>query len=123
MTSVIIVFAILTMLAGAVIIINPDTVYGILRNNLERPGLQLLAVIVRIVLGVLLVYLSAASKFPLAIEILGWVSLAAALILALIGRHRFKGLMNWALARSKPVERAGGVAAVCFGGFLLYAFV
>ena len=111
------------MLAGAVIIINPDTVYGILRNNLERPGLHLLAVIVRIVLGVLLVYLSAASKFPLAIEILGWVSLAAALVLALIGRHRFKRLMNWALARSKPVERAGGVAAVCFGGFLLYAFV
>ena len=71
MTILIIIFGALTLLAGIVIVINPETIFGFLRNNLDKVELHILAVVVRIVLGVLLIYQSSISKFPLVIEIIG----------------------------------------------------
>ena len=70
MTVVIIIFGALTLLAGIVIVINPEIIFGFLRNNLHKVELHILAVVVRIVLGVLLVYQSSISKFPLVIQII-----------------------------------------------------
>jgi len=47
---------------------------------------------------VLLLSLSGASRYPLAIEIIGWVSIIAAMFLSIIGRDNFKRLMSWALS-------------------------
>ena len=123
MTIVIIIFGALTLLAGIVIVINPEIIFGFLRNNLDKVELHILAVAVRIVLGALLIYQSSLSKFPLVIEIIGWLSIVAAIILALMGRRNFKRLMSWALSLAKPMGRAGGVIAMAFGAFLIYAFV
>jgi hypothetical protein len=123
MTVFIIIFGTLTLLAGIVIVINPEAIFGYLRNNLDKPGLHILAVVVRLVLGALLVYQSDLSKFPLIIEIIGWLSIVAAIVLALMGRRNFNRLMSWALSLVKPVGRVGGVLAAAFGAFLIYAFV
>ncbi|NNC99050.1 MAG: hypothetical protein HKN85_02595, partial [Gammaproteobacteria bacterium] len=56
-------------------------------------------------------------------EIIGWVALAAALILTLIGPRNFSRLMIWALSFAKPYGRIAGGMAVAFGAFLLYAFI
>ena len=123
MTILIILFGALTLLAGIIIVINPETIFGLLRKHIERLGLQILAVVIRVVLGVLLIHQAGTSRFPLAIEIIGWLSIAAAIILAVIGRNNFKRLMNWALSLAKPIGRVGGVIAACFGAFLIYAFL
>jgi hypothetical protein len=123
MTVVIIIFGALTLLAGIVIVINPEVIFGFLRNNLGKLELHILAVVVRLVLGVLLIYQSSISKFPFAIEIIGWLSIVAAIFLAVIGRRNFNRLMSWALSLAKPFGRVGGVLAVAFGAFLIYAFV
>ncbi|MGD9039809.1 MAG: hypothetical protein PVH82_09265 [Desulfobacteraceae bacterium] len=123
MTLVIIIFAALTLLAGIVIVINPEVIFGFLRHNLERLKLHILAVAVRIVLGVLLIYQSSLSKFPFIIEIIGWLSIVAAIFLAVMGRRNFKRLMSWALSLAKPIGRVGGVIAMAFGAFLIYAFL
>jgi hypothetical protein len=123
MTLVIIIFGALTLLAGIVIIINPEAIFGFLRNNLDKVELHILAVVIRIVLGVLLIYQSSLSKFPLVIEVIGWLSIVAAIILAVMGRRNFKRLMSWALSLAKPIGRVGGVIAMAFGAFLIYAFV
>lgn len=123
MTILIIIFGALTLLAGIVIVINPETIFGFLRNNLDKVELHILAVVVRIVLGVLLIYQSSISKFPLVIEIIGWLSIVAAIFLAVMGRRNFKRLMSWALSLAKPIGRVGGVIAMAFGAFLIYAFV
>lgn len=122
MTALIIIFGALTLLAGIVILINPEIIFGFLRNNLDNPVLHISAVVVRVVIGVLLILQSTESKFPLAIEILGWFSIIAAIILAAMGRHRFNRLMSWALSFLKPFGRIGGILAVAFGAFLIYAF-
>ena len=123
MTLLIIIFGALTLLAGIVIVINPEVIFGFLRNNLEKMVLHILAVIIRLVLGALLIYQSNISKFPFVIEVIGWLSIVAALFLAVMGRRNFNRLMYWALSLSKPFGRVGGILAVAFGAFLIYAFV
>ncbi len=123
MPLVIIMFGGLTLLTGIIIIINPESIFGLLKKHIERLELQLLAIVVRLVLGGLLLYLSGASRYPFAIEIIGWISIIAAMFLSIIGRDNFKRLMSWALSLKKPFGRVGGFIAVCFGAFLVYAFV
>jgi len=123
MTLLIIIFGALTLLAGIVIVINPEVIFGFLRNNLDKLVLHILAVVVRLVLGALLIYQSNISKFPFVIEVIGWLSIVAAIFLAVMGRRNFNRLMSWALSLSKPFGRVGGVLAVAFGAFLIYAFV
>ena len=123
MTVLIIIFGALTLLAGIVIVINPEVIFGFLRNNLDKLVLHILAVVVRLVLGALLIYQSNISKFPFVIEIIGWLSIVAAIFLAVMGRHNFNRLMSWALSFLKPFGRVGGVLAAAFGAFLVYAFL
>jgi len=123
MSVVIIVFGALTLLAGVVIIINPEIVFGFLKRYLEKLELQIVAIVVRLVLGALLIYLADISRFPLVIEVIGWLSIIAAITFAIIGRNNFKRLMSWAMSFQKPYGRVGGFIAVCFGGFLVYAFI
>ncbi|MGF1758780.1 hypothetical protein L4D76_12715 [Photobacterium sagamiensis] len=123
MTVLIVLFGALILFAGIVIVINPEVIFGFLRNHLDKLILHILAVVVRLVLGVLLIHQSSVSKFPFVIEIIGWLSIAAAIIFAVIGRCHFKRLMSWALSLVKPIGRIGGVIAGAFGAFLIYAFV
>jgi hypothetical protein len=123
MTLLIIIFGALTLLAGIVIVINPEVIFGFLQNNLDKLLLHILAVAVRLVIGVLLIYQSNVSEFPFVIEIIGWLSIVAAVFLAVMGRRNFNRLMSWALSLSKPFGRVGGVFAAAFGAFLIYAFV
>lgn len=106
-----------------VIVINPQVIFGFLRNNLEKLSLHILAVVVRLILGALLINQSSISKFSLVIEVIGWLSIVAAISLAIIGRRNFTRIMSWALSLSMPFGRFGGIVAVAFGVFLIYAFV
>ena len=123
MIILIILFGLLTLLAGVIIVINPEIIFGYLRDKLDRPWLQLVAVVTRLVLGILLIHTAGLSRFPLIIEILGWLSIAAAITFALMGRQRFLKLMTWAFSLLKPYGRIGGLFAAAFGGFLVYAYV
>ena len=123
MTIFIIVFGALTCLAGIVILINPEIVFGLLRKNSDKIELHVLAVAIRLVLGAFLIYQSGASKYPFVIEIIGWLSIAAAVFFAVMGRNNFIKLMAWALSQVKLLGRFGGVFASAFGAFLVYAFV
>ena len=122
MTLIIMIFDTLTLFAGIVIVINPQIIFGYMQKNLDKLELHILAVVVRLVLGVLLISQSSISKFPFVIEIIGWLSVAASIFLAVMGRHNFNRLMSWALSLVKPIGRVGGVLAVTFGALLIYAF-
>jgi len=122
MIDFIIIFGGLMALAGVVLLINPQTLVGIISQGAENVWLHVAAVAVRLVLGVALVTESGLSRFPLAIEIIGWISIVAAVTLAVIGRKKFISLMNWALKVARPFGRIAGVGAIAFGAFLVYCF-
>ncbi len=123
MTALIILFGALTFIAGIIILINPEVIFGFLNEHIEKLGLHILAVVVRLVLGALLIVQATVSRFPLIIEILGWISIIAALTFIVIGRNNFIRLMSRAMSMTKPYGRIGGVFAAGFGAFLIYAFV
>jgi hypothetical protein len=85
--------------------------------------MHILAVIIRLVLGVFMILESNVSRFPSLIEVIGWISIIAAIVLGIIGRRYFNSLMKWALSLSQPLGRIGGIFAMGFGAFLVYAFV
>ena len=121
MNYIIIIFSTATIVAGIIIVINPETVFGLLRRKLESLGLHILAVIVRIIIGVALIMCAAGSKYPTAILILGWISIVAASVLVIMGRNNFRRLMSWALSLKPSIGRIGGFLAILFGSFLIHA--
>ena len=123
MNYLIMIFGFATAIAGLIIVINPDLVFGLLRGKLESLGLHILAVVVRIIIGVALIMYAAESKYPTAILVLGWISIVAASVLGIMGRTNFRRLMSWALSLKPYFGRIGGSFAIIFGGFLIYAVV
>ncbi|MCP4046894.1 MAG: hypothetical protein GY732_13015 [Gammaproteobacteria bacterium] len=123
MTLFIIIFGALVCLAGLVILVKPELVFGLLRKNADKIGLHVLAVVVRLVLGTFLVLQAGISKYPHVIEFIGWLSIIAAIILAVIGRNNFSKLMAWALSKVKTLRHLGGLLAMALGAFLVYAFI
>ena len=123
MSILIIIFGILMLLAGILLIINPKIIFKVLRENSDKLWLHISAVVVRLLLGALLIYQASVSKFPVTIEVIGWVAIFAAIVFTVIGRINFKRLISWAFSLVKPLGRIGGVLALCFGSFLIYAFI
>ena len=122
MPFLVILFAGLMVLAGLILVANPATVFGFLKNNANNLAIHVMAVVVRLVIGALLVSQSSVTRFPLTIEVLGWIFIIAGLVIAVIGRNTFRRLMSWVLKNFRPFGRPIGILAIVFGGFLIYAF-
>jgi hypothetical protein len=78
------------------------------------------AVAVRLLLGSALIIAAPASRFPLIFQILGWVAIAAAVVLALMGRDRLRRFVSWFERISPLMMRVWLVFGLAFGGFLIY---
>ncbi|MCH7894851.1 MAG: hypothetical protein IH907_10125 [Proteobacteria bacterium] len=123
MIYIIPVFGSAIFLSGAAMLVRPDAVAGFFRENSGSLGLHVLAVLVRLILGAALIGYATDSKYPVALQIFGWLSVGAAIILGGIGRSRFKVLISWALNFASSLMRFAGLLAVLLGGFLIYAVV
>jgi len=55
MNYIVMIFGAATIVAGIIIVINPESVFGLMRRKLESLILHILAVVVRIILGVALI--------------------------------------------------------------------
>ena len=107
---------------GVLLLVRPALMIGLIESGAGRPWLYTFAIIVRVVLGVLLVTGAAQSRYPLVVEILGWLVLAAALVLLLMGSKRFYRLIRWIMQKVRPFAPIGGLIGVLFGVFLICAF-
>jgi hypothetical protein len=123
MITIILLISALISIAGIVLMIRPSFVIGFIESCSDQVWVYIFAVGLRLVMGLLLIQQAAYSRFPLIIEIFGWVLLAAALFLAALGRKRFTRFIKWIIEKMNLFIRAGGLFAVAFGAFLIYAFV
>ena len=114
-------FGILMILAGIALLLHPEPYFRLLGQYSASLVTHLLVIVVRLVFGAALVAYAAQSKFPVALEILGWIAFVAALILMMIGRQRFIALINWAARTAPRYHRLSGAIAIVFGGFICYA--
>lgn len=72
-------------------------------------------------MGVALVLGASESKYPYALEIFGWLTISAALLLGVIGRERFKSFVDWLVQLSPLIQRLAATLGILFGFFLIYA--
>ncbi|MFC1494044.1 hypothetical protein ACFL6W_02080 [Thermodesulfobacteriota bacterium] len=123
MTYIILIFGILVLLGGLIILIKPDYIISIFRKFKNSFGFHFIAVIARIILGIALITGSCNSKYPLILQILGWFTLAAALVLGLMGRKRFIKMIEWTVELSQTCKRIMGFFGILFGCFIIYAVI
>ncbi|QIB67300.1 hypothetical protein [Kineobactrum salinum] len=121
MNYLVFLFGSLIVLSSAVVLIKPVAIFNLLKKHASSIWLHLSAVVVRIVLGAVLIAGASESKFTVVFQVLGWLSILAALMLAVIGRVRFQNLINWALELTPLFKSLAGLLGILFGGFLIYS--
>ena len=121
MQYLIILFGVLIITVALVMLIRPIPFTNYLRHYSTTISMQVLAVVVRIILGLALILYADQSKFPIILEIIGWLSVAAAITVAVIPHVQFERLISWVLDRSEHYVWVGALAALGFGVFLVYA--
>ena len=119
MTIIIICFGIAVALLGLIGIIMPERFRKLLGAWRSQPRF-LFAVIVRLAFGSLLLAAAAELRFPLAMKILGGVSILAAFVLLLLGRDRLDRLVAWWLRLPDEFLRVSTLFVIIFGVFLIY---
>lgn len=121
MKYLILFFGSLIALAGLVIMMSPQTIISLLDRFKQHIALYVLAVVVRLLLGVILIVYAPHSAFPLTLQVIGAVSVLAALGILLIGHSRLQRLIDYLLEKAGMLFRPAGAVGVMLGAFLIYA--
>ncbi len=120
MKLLITLFGVLICLAGLAILIFPVQFRNAMNKWTGQPRF-LFAVIVRVLFGALLLSEAANLKFPLAMKVIGAISILAAVVLLLIGQERMDRFIDWWMKQSEIVFRVASVLAIAFGAFFIYS--
>lgn len=123
MTYIILIFGILVLLGGVIILVKPDLIISIFSKFKNSFVFHSGAIIARIILGIALVTGSSGSRYPLALEVLGWLTLASAAVLCLMGRNRFIKMIELVIGSSQTFKRVMGFFGILFGCFFIYAVI
>lgn len=119
MKILITLFGVLICLAGLAILIFPVQFRNAMNKWTGQPRF-LFAVIIRVLFGALLLSEAANLKFPLAMKIIGAISILAAVVLLLIGQQRMDRFIDWWMRMSDNLLRFWSIFAFVFGAFLIY---
>jgi uncharacterized membrane protein YidH (DUF202 family) len=123
MELLIIIFGALIVVAGIGMLYKPDFIFDYLKPESDNYKLHIFAIVFRFVVGMLLIYFAESSRYPVAMEVLGWFTVLAAIALILIGQKNFRRLIDWAVNFLKPLHLIGSFLAIAFGLFLIFAFL
>ena len=78
------------------------------------------AIIVRLLLGMVLILLAPDTRFPVIFMVLGALSILSAIIIQFVGRNRINLLMTW-IVRLPPLSiRLWLLLGIAFGSLLIY---
>ncbi|MGB5665493.1 MAG: hypothetical protein WBM53_01505 [Maribacter sp.] len=115
-------FGILMLLLGLSLLIKPEIIIGYIENNMENTSLYITAIVVRLVFGILFIIAAQESRYTGVIKFLGYLFILAAIILVFVGQENFEHFISSLIPHVEPYGRLGGLLAIAFGGFLIYAF-
>jgi hypothetical protein len=110
----------LICLAGLLILISPAKFRDLFNNFTGQPR-YLFAIIFRILFGAVLLWDAANLKFSFAMQIIGAISIVAAIGLLLMGQDRMDRFIDWYMSKfTDTLMRVWSVLALAFGVFLVY---
>lgn len=114
------VFGAAVGLLGLTSVAVPSTLRRLIRSWSSQ-GRFVVAILTRLVIGAILIYAADATRFPVIIKMLGGISVAAAVVIAVMGRSTLDRMVDWWMAKSDTILRVSAFFAALFGAFLVYA--
>ena len=105
---------------GAIRVASPHRLIMLL-DRLQSRTRFWLAVTMRGVFGAVFLAVAPDCRHPLVVQVVGVVSLVAALGLLAMGRERLDAFIGWWLSRPPTLIRFSATAAIAFGILLVYA--
>jgi len=115
------VFGAFVLALGLFGLVRPEGLTGFVKRAwATRRGLYL-AVALRLGLGIALLLAAPRSNAPLALAILGWLSLLSAALAPILGYARLLAFVEWWAQRPATFVRGWSLVACGFGAFLIYA--
>ena len=101
-------------------VVVPNRLIALVTGSMNRGSGLYVGIGSRVVLGVALIVAAPPARFPTLFAVLGWISIAAAIALPLVGRTRLGALLGWLERMPTTLVRLWLVFGVVFGAFLLY---
>jgi hypothetical protein len=120
-TEILFAFGFIFILLGLGAAIRPHTLLRLARKVRIKTWLRLLAFGVRLGIGVILLLVAASTAFPLAIQVIGVLLIASAVVVLVVGNDGLQRIIGWALGLGPVAVVAGGVIGIACGGLLIYA--
>ena len=118
---IVLVIAVTVIVLAGWGIFAPEKLRTSVTSAMDKSWGIYLAVIVRLVLGSALIVVAPASLFPIVFQVLGLMTIVAAIAVVLIGRERIRRLLAWMSERfSAPIVRLWLLFGMAFAGFLVY---
>ena len=117
---IVLLFGIAVCVLSVWAMIVPEWLRRLVRAITDQAWGYYAAAAVRVLLGLALIFTAPDSRFPIAFQVVGWLAIAAAVGLLIIGRDRLSQLVDWFNQLSDTVFRAWLISAVVFGLFLIY---
>ena len=123
MKMIILLFGLAIIGAGVLMLWKPPVMVNFLRRHAGSSYLHLLAIVVRLVLGIVLTGYADQSRFPMLLNVLGVLSIAAAIVIAVLPGQKFEQLVRWAVERFEGYIRPASVVVIVFGLVLMIAVI
>lgn len=120
---IVVVFGFAVGLASLWGIVATAPLLAAVRSVLDKVWGMPFAVVVRLVLGIALLFAAPASKFPVLFNWLGFLALIAAAALPVIGRPRMIALLDWFYGLPGFVIRLWLAGGLLFGVFMVYGAI
>lgn len=119
MKIVVAVLGILIVLLGLLGLISPNRFRRLIQQMTSNTRF-VSAIVSRLAIGVLLWFVADELRFPQVMRILAAISIAAAVIVLIMGSARLDRLVDWWLGRADGLFRVSAFFAAAFGVFLVY---
>ena len=120
MTVVVAAFGAVVVGIGIFGLLRPEALIHFIESVWESPSALHVAVGMRLVLGVVLLVAAPECRYPQAVQVLGILSIVAAISGAMLGRERLTAFVGWWVERPAGFIRGWSVIAAVFGGLLFY---
>jgi len=122
MTLVALLLSLFVALVGALGVVSPAALLGLVRRFQTSRGLYFAAAL-RVVLGVALFFAAPTSRAPGLLRLLSVIIIVAGLATPFFGLDRFRRLLDWWSARGPAFIRAWAGFAFAFGLWLVYVLI
>jgi hypothetical protein len=116
----VLILGIIVLVLAARGMVSPGSLVSMVKNAMDQNYGMYLAVIVRLILGAALIIVAPVSRFPVAFNVLGWLTLIAAVGVIIVGRERIRGVIAWFAQLSNLMIRLWLMFGMAFAGFLIY---